>query len=730
MSGRWVFQRFGGVDQVLLRDPEDLALVDELDEARWAATSVPVHQISADPGFLTALDTDRNGRIRIEEVRAARAWLWSRLAGRSHLADRTETLLLADLATDERGRVLRALADRLLAQLPEAPKDRITLAQVRRFADSYARTFPNGDGVVTPSQIPDPALAGFAHQVIDVVGGHADLGGDLGFRAADVDAFVARVGAFVAWRARERDEATVLFPLGDATSDAVALVDALAPKIAQFFAQCTLLALEPNAGARLSSTPEQLAALDVSDAAAIEAWMRRAPLAPPHLSAQLPLVGPVNPLFAADLAALGATVAPALLGRDGPVASLSQPEWTTISQALAAHRAWVAERPAGVTDGADPAALRAVAEGPLPAAARALAAQDQDVASELVAFTDLEKVLLLQRWLFELANNFVALAALFDPNQRAMFDAGVLVLDGRRLDLCLRVPDKDAHRAIAEGSGIFLVYCDLDHTLPDGTVLHGAIAAAVTAGTRGGIATGKRGVFLDPEGRTWDARVTDVIVQPVSVWEATVAPFERLRDAVASRLRGMIEHKAAEVESGAHTQATTASIPAAPAPAPAAPPAPAPAAGSALQGLLIGGSVAFAALGSALAFVMQTLASIEPLALLATVGSVVGALAGGSALLGYFRLGRRDLSALLEAGGWALNGRMRLSPWLGGRFTVRPGLPAGSEVRRIEPGHLGVWLALALVGLAVGVVLVLVYLPDLVPYLLGRASSPWPTSAP
>ena len=45
---------------------------------------------------------------------------------------------------------------------------------------------------------------------------------------------------------------------------------------------------------------------------------------------------------------------------------------------------------------------------------------------------------------------------------------------------------------------------------------HRAIAAAVTAGVRGGISIGKRGIFYDRDNQEWDATIVDLIVQPIS----------------------------------------------------------------------------------------------------------------------------------------------------------------------------------------------------------------------
>ncbi len=712
MTG-WEFQRFGGLDQLVLRSADDLERIDTLDEARWSATSMPIDGLELDAAFLAFLDDDGNGRVRVEEMKAARAWLWERLSGRSHLAEHTDTVFLADIdPTHEGAKVLRALAVRLLSQLDASHRDHITLGEVRSFKTAYASKFPNGDGVVTPDQVADPALAAFVTNVVAVTGGAQDLSGAAGASEADVDAWVERVRAFAAWKSKATDEADAIFPLGDATAAADALVAALAPKMSQFFAQCALMALEAGAEARLQATPEQLAALDVSDPAAIAAWMAVAPLARPNAAGLLSGAG-LNAAYAAEVRRVLTEVATPLLGRDVGE-GLELADWKAIETRLAPYRAWLASRPMGIADDADIAALVSIADGPLPAAARALAAQDKEIADELVAFRDLEKLVLYHRGLLQLANNLVSFAALFDREELAVFQDGVLILDGRRMDLCLRVTNKAAHKPIAESSLTFLAYCDLTRQNEGGAGETRTIVAAVTAGTRGGISVGKRGVFYDRAGLEWDALVTDVIVQPISIWEAMVAPFVRVRDMVSDRLKGLVESKTADAEGAAAAHAA----------APPAPPA-APAGGGNMQTLLIGGSVAFAALGSTLAFVIQTLSSIDVGSLMLTLLLVGGALAALSALLGWLKLRRRDLSAILEAGGWALNGRMLMSTWLGARFTERPRLPKGAKVRRIEPGNTLAWVGIVLAALLVATAVAFWKLPDLAPWLRGEVDSPW-----
>jgi hypothetical protein len=103
-----------------------------------------------------------------------------------------------------------------------------------------------------------------------------------------------------------------------------------------------------------------------------------------------------------------------------------------------------------------------------------------------------------------------------------------------------------------------------------------------------------------------------------------------------------------------------------------------------MQALMIGGSLAFAALTSALAYVVSAVTSIAPLKLIGGVAGLVLAVAGISALLGWLKLRRRDMGLLFEASGWAINAEMKITRRLGVTFTRTPGFPEGTRIDRLD----------------------------------------------
>jgi hypothetical protein len=694
MAPPFVFEDYRGLVQLRLATAEDLEHVHDLDPTRWSSTSVPVEQLLCDAGFTKFMDEDANGRIRVKEVQAAHRWLVARLRNRKRIAEATDTVHLADLDTSTPdGARLEALArQRIKGQ------DVITLAQIREFRASYTKIFPNGDGVVTPAQISDDATRAFAVTVVTDQGGVDDLSGEKGVDRAQLDAFLAHAEARLAWEAEgaSSEAQRSIHPLGDATADAVALVDGLAPKLDQFFAQCDFIEQEKAGAERLTETAESLKSIDVRDTEALRSHLRAASLARLDPRGVLALDGWLNPFFADDIRLLAREVLPKVLGVDGPITALTRAEWTRVRGAFDTYRAWLAKKPADVAGGLTGDALRAIVGGPAPSALRALADEDERASEELQAISDLEKLALYQRWLLPLVNNMISFPALFSGKERCLFETGTLVLDGREMNLCVKVADVGDHKPLADQSNIFVLYVDCERAV-GGAAERMTIAVGVTSGTQRGIAAGKRGVFYDREGCEWDAKVIDMLVKPISLFESAVAPFVKLRQLAADKASKLMSSKLdtiqtratetvdARVTAGA-SAALNPNLPSAEAkpaetPKPAAPPqAAAPAGGT--TGALVGGSIAFAAIGSALAFVVQTITSIDPVSGLLVIAGVVLSIMGLSGFLGWLRLRRRDVSTLLEACGWAFNVRIYLKHALSLRFTRVPPLPSGAVRER------------------------------------------------
>ncbi len=95
--------------------------------------------------------------------------------------------------------------------------------------------------------------------------------------------------------------------------------------------------------------------------------------------------------------------------------------------------------------------------------------------------------------------------------------------------------------------------------------------------------------------------------------------------------------------------------------------------------MLMGAGIAFAAIGSAAAFISKTLAGMSGLAISISIICIILAVLLPMFVLCLVKLRRQDLSALLEGNGWAINARMRLNGKLRRHFSRNGIYPKDAE---------------------------------------------------
>jgi hypothetical protein len=488
----------------------------------------------------------------------------------------------------------------------------------------------------------------------------------------------------------------------------------LTPKIDQYFAQCRALSFDPGAIPPSGPALRAFEGVDSRDPAALEAALRDAPPAPVGPSGTLDFSGPLNPAYRDRLLVLREQVVAPLLGEE--TTHLDAESWKSLKARFAPYRQWLEARPATAASGLDRERLTAYLDSRFADAARDLIGRSMETAIVLEHIRLVEKALVFQKWLLAFANNFVSFPYLYDPHSTAMFERGTLVMDGRRFSLGVRVDDRTEHAKLAASSNIYVLYAELTRKdAPAGTV----VAVPVTYLGRGNLGPGKRGIFIDTDGGLWDARVVQVIENPISLREAFVAPFQRLGRMLTGRIETWTASAEKRLDSAAGDAVTavqgsvdrsadsmsnrtaTAPVPA-PVPAAAAGPPPVQREGRSVPGMLAGGGIAVAAMGSSLAFITKTLAGVKLHQILIVILAALLAVTVPTLLVAWGKLRRRDLSAVLEGCGWAINTRMRLSRVQSRTFTQRPPYPL-----RVTPtGRLTWWLLgiLAITAIAAAIV--------------------------
>ncbi len=518
------------------------------------------------------------------------------------------------------------------------------------------------------------------NDVLEQVGSTKDISGADGINEGHLCQFLDGARKYLAWKAlAEDDGAAGILPWGDDTAAAVKLTSELDAKIEQFFWQCDLVKLDARTAERICLSEQDLQNLDGSDFRAMERQLAQAPLRTPNAEGVLNLQGPINPYYQDQMDELQKRV----LARAQPDSheSLTRIGWQQVKAIFEPYCAWQAKKPSDGVGELSETTLKEYLDGPAQKRLLQLLLEDLAVKDEVKQVTDLEKLILYQRWLLELANNFVSVSALYNPSRRALFELGDLIIDGRELTFTMKVRNRAEHKKIAQTSKMFLVYAEITVSQEQGRSFE--IAAALTAGGQGAIEIGKRGIFYDLQSKEWDARVVDIVENPISLWEAIKSPFVKAKKLLSEKVEAFVDSRARSLEKPT-TEITTkmekgeslqqpAQVPS----SGAAPPF-----RSGMRDLLLGGAIIFAAIGSSLVYLISTLSQISLLKAGLALVSLVLVVVLFSALSGWNKLRKRDMSALLEACGWAVNFRMYMTRRLGYLFSHTPHLPEGARKER------------------------------------------------
>jgi hypothetical protein len=691
-----MFQRFGRSHHLRIETAEDLALLTKLDEAHWVATGAPIDCINCDATFLRLVDSDNNGRIMCSEVHEAIDWLLENLRDTSGVTERSMSLRLEAVDSDTGdGQRIRQSTGKMLSRLELPDAEEVTLSQVRQIKQQVESTPVSEAGVVLPRASRQEKIRQFLADVVAAVGGAEHPSGSPGVGAEQLEKFLSFAAAAVDWFDRGQmpsgAEKTEIMPLGDRTQAAYELLASLRGKIDQYFAQCEAVALDERFAQRMGWTEEELEDLDFDDASVIERVLQTAPLAKGRPDRALRLDEGVNPYYAGALERFRSKVMTPVLGEGGECLSAGQ--WQEIKRFLAAHQEWVQARPEPKMESLGIEKLRDYLDERYAKAVRKLIADSRRTAFDLDNIRLTEKLILYQAYMIDFANNFVSFPHLYDPSSRAMFEMGTLVMDGRRFNLAVRVSDRTRHMEMARTSNMCLLYVTV---VPRSGGKEYEVAVPVTSGGKGNLCVHKRGVFYDADGRECDARVVGIIENPISLPEALVSPFKRL----GALVTGKIESFTAQAEKKLDTQAavTMDRVTTAPGAAEAAKPA-AKGSGLASGGMLMGFGVAGAAIVSAVAYIAKTV-SESPLSVVIGLLIAVLLVVLPTSLVAWLKLRRRDLSAILEGSGWAVNARMRLTRKQSRYFTNRPWYPAGTRgVSRIP------WRGILVVAVLIAIVL-------------------------
>jgi len=410
----------------------------------------------------------------------------------------------------------------------------------------------------------------------------------------------------------------------------------------------------------------------------------------------------VNPAWAAAVAALQEDAVGPILGTGRT--SLTAAEWGTIKDRLAPYEAWLATRKGARAEKLGAARVAALLAGTGKADVEALIARDESHKDEAHEITQVARMVRYRRDLVELLRNFVNFADFYDPRRPATFQAGTLYIDGRACHLCVKVDDPAAHSAVAAGSRLYVAYCDCRR--PGGATMK--IAACVTQGDANYLAVGRNGIFYDRQGLDWDATVTKIIENPISLRQAFWSPYRRLGRAISEQAAKFAAAKDTEAQSRLQQTAekTTGAA------ATGKPVAPPPVDVGMMVGIIAALGVGVGAVGTIFGAAVSGFMGLQPWwAKLVAVLGILLAISGPAVLVAWLKLRERTLGPVLDGNGWAVNGRVAINMPLGTVLTDRALLPAGASRSLQDPytdrgartRRVVAWLLVIAVAVALGI---------------------------
>ena len=341
------------------------------------------------------------------------------------------------------------------------------------------------------------------------------------------------------------------------------------------------------------------------------------------------------------------------------------------------------------------------------------AANDANAAALSAAqaqYQSLRKLLLLSRDFYRLLRNFITFEDFYDKAQpKAIFQAGTLIIDQRACTLCVRVSDMSKQNLQAGASGMYLIYCDCESKKLGKQM---QIVAAMTIGGIRNLTVGKNALFYDNEGNDWDAVVTKIIDNPISIGQAFGSPYRKF----GAWVTDLINKSAAEKDSKVFSEATNkvqekkAEM--------------SPLDKKKMETFDIAKFAGiFAAIGMAVGYIGAFLTDVGKgfkdmflagwwLPILAILGLML-VISGPSMFLAWTKLRKRNLAPVLNANGWAVNADVMVNVMFGSALTQQAQFPMLQLVDPLAKKGMPAWKKWIIVVASVLVVLLGLWLTNL-----------------
>ncbi len=645
-SYNWQYCSLGGAIRVKIASGEDIAHLGELDQKLWTVLSCPVDGLEFDRQTLDLIDTEHDGKIMVNEVVQAAQWLTSVIKDKDLILKGDSVLSLDQINTDnETGKKLYDSALQILRNLG-LDKQEISVEDALDTKAIFTGTKFNGDGIITSVTADNEAQARTIADCVATIGSESDRSGESGITAELIEKFYNACAEYAQWKDQANAE---ILPFGDNTAAAYEACNAVKDKISDFFTRCRLLSFDKTVAESVN-----VAVTDIDSIASC-------PIAKPTENGILPFGG-INPAWKPAFDKfLSLTLDFTPENKEG----INEKEWNAILGKFNAYAFWIGSKAGCEVESLGIERVEEILKENRKDELLALVEKDKAVKAESDSIDDVKKLMLYYRDLYRLLKNFVLFADFYSraPGVRAMFELGQLYIDQRCCDLCIRVADMSKHADMAKLSGIFLIYFKCSSKKLGKSM---DAVAVMTDGDINDLRPGKNGIFYDLQGNDYDAVITKVVDNPVSIKQAFWAPYRKAWEFCERIINKSAADKDAKINSELQGQLQNVAATA---------PAAAPIDKKQIFDIAKFAGI-FAALGMALGYISKAITDIAkgiastPVdkILLMTLGLLL-VISGPSCFIAWTKLRKRNLGPVLNANGWAINSKVLVNVVFGGKVT-------------------------------------------------------------
>lgn len=333
---------------------------------------------------------------------------------------------------------------------------------------------------------------------------------------------------------------------------------------------------------------------------------------------------------------------------------------------------------------------------------------DVTLDDEAAAAQSVDKLLHVTRDFFTLLRNYVTLLDFYNTKKWAIFQAGTLIIDQRACDLCMRVADAGAMAAQAGKSNMYLITCDC---ISKATGKSCKIVAALTVGDVDDIFVGKNCMFYDRDGLDYDARVTAIIDNPISIKQAMWSPYKKMANLISEQIDKFAAKKNDSVNAGITEGVNAKSEAVAATNTENAKETGKQAASFDMAkyvGIFAAVGMALGMIGSALVGIFSGIMALKWWQYPLVIIGIMALISGPSMFIAWRKLKKRNLAPALNANGWAINSGAKINVPFGKTLTQAAKYPVKVDMKDPFPekSHTtrNVFLIILLVIIVVSVV--------------------------